>query len=196
MKKEVLYKTLKVISNILLVILGIILLIVLYAFINLKILNHKYVSIFSYTVFQIASNSMAPEITTNDLILVKVTKDVSENDIITYDDGESLVTHRLISKNGNTYITKGDANNDADGSIAETQIIGKVIKILPNFGVWYKVITTPKIIALICITLFLFSLAFSYTCKKKLSKDDDFGIYYSGILLKKDEKKWLIRKNL
>ena len=66
-------------------------------------------------------------------------------------------------------------------------MIGKVVKILPNYGVWFKVITTPKIIAMVCVTLFLFSLAFSYTGKKHLSKDDDFGIYYSGIKMKKDD---------
>lgn len=187
MKKDILYNALKVISNILMVILGIIVLIVVYTFINLKILNHKYVSVFSYTLFQIASNSMAPEITTDDLILVKVTKDVKKGDVITFMDGDNLITHRVVEVNGPSYITKGDANNTNDKTVLESQIVGKVVKVLPNFGVWYKVITTPKIIALICITLFLFSLAFSYTGKKRLSKNDDFGIYYSGILLKDDK---------
>ena len=187
MKKDIFYNVLKVISNILMILLGIIFLIVLYTFINLKILNHKYVSIFSYTLFQIASNSMAPEITTDDLILVKVTKDVQKGDVITFIDGDNLITHRVVEVNGPAYITKGDANNSNDKTVLESQIVGKVVKILPNLGVWYKVITTPKIIVLICITLFLFSLAFSYTGKKKLTKNDDFGIYYSGILLKDDQ---------
>ena len=187
MKKDVLYNVLKIISNVLMVFLGIIVLIVLYTFINLKILNHKYASIFSYSLFQIASNSMSPEITTNDLILVKVTKDVKKGDIVTFTDGDNLITHRIVEVNGPSYITKGDANNTNDKTVLESQIIGKVVKIFPNFGVWYKVITTPKIIVLICVTLFLFSLAFSYTGKKRLTKNDDFGIYYSGILLKDDK---------
>ena len=130
---------------------------------------------------------MAPTITTNDLIVVKITKDADIDDVITFEDGSSLITHRVISKTNNGFITKGDANNENDKQITSEQVVGKVIKILPNMGVWFKVFTTPKIIFLICFTLFMFSLAFSYTGKKILTKDDDFGIYYSGIKQKKDD---------
>lgn len=188
MNEKIISKILKIINNILIIILGLILVICLYAFINLNILGNKYVNFFSYTIFQIGSNSMAPEITTDDLILVKITKDIKEGDIITYREDDNLITHRVVSINGNIYTTKGDANNENDKTITENQIVGKVIKIFPNFGVWYKVVTTPKIIALICITLVLFSLAFSYTNKKKLDKNDDFGIYYSGLKFKNGDK--------
>ena len=129
---------------------------------------------------------MSPTITTNDLIIVKITKKIDIDDVITFEDGNVLVTHRIISKTGNGYITKGDANNERDKHITSSQVVGKVVKILPNMGVWFKVITTPKIIIMICFTLFMFSLAFSYTGKAILTKHDDFGIYYSGIKLKKD----------
>ncbi len=130
---------------------------------------------------------MAPTITTNDLIIVKITKNVDVDDVITYTDGDILVTHRVISKTSQGFVTKGDANNEKDKQIMSDQVVGKVIKIVPNMGVWFKVFTTPKIIFLIFFTLFMFSLAFSYTGRKILTKDDDFGIYYSGISLKKDE---------
>ena len=181
-------KLLKIISNVLFVILGIFLLIAIYSFISINILNNKYVNFFNYTFFEVASDSMAPVITTNDLIIVKLTKDIKENDIITFTKEDSLITHRVISTDGNTYLTKGDANNEYDDRVVNDDIVGKVIKILPNAGIWFKVITTPKVVILICVTLFLFSLAFSYQGKKKLSKNDDFGIYYSGIELKESGK--------
>lgn len=181
-------KLLKIISNVLFVILGIFLLIAIYSFISINILNNKYVNFFNYTFFEVASDSMAPVITTNDLIIVKLTKDIKENDIITFTKEDSLITHRVISKDGNSYLTKGDANNEYDDRVVNDDIVGKVIKILPNAGIWFKVITTPKVVILICVTLFLFSLAFSYQGKKKLSKNDDFGIYYSGIELKESGK--------
>ena len=181
-------KLLKIISNVLFVILGIFLLIALYSFISINILNNKYVNFFNYTFFEVASDSMAPTITTNDLIIVKLTKEIKEDDIITFVKDDSLITHRVISKDGNSYLTKGDANNEFDDRVVEDNVVGKVVKILPNASVWFKVITTPKVIVLICITLFLFSLAFSYQGKKKLSKNDDFGIYYSGIKLKESDK--------
>lgn len=186
MNKEIVLNILKIVSKILSCFLFLILGICLYLFISLNILSKNYASFFSYTVFQIGSNSMAPTITTNDLILVKISKNVDVDDVITFDDGNALVTHRVISKTGSGFITKGDANNERDKQITSSQVVGKVVKIFPNMGVWFKVITTPKIIIMICFTLFMFSLAFSYTGKAILTKHDDFGIYYSGIKLKKD----------
>lgn len=186
MNKEIILNILKIVSKILSCFLFLIFGICLYLFISLNILSKNYASFFSYTVFQIGSNSMAPTITTNDLILVKISKKIDVDDIITFEDGNVLVTHRVISKTGSGFITKGDANNERDKQITSSQVVGKVVKIFPNMGVWFKVITTPKIIIMICFTLFMFSLAFSYTGKAILTKHDDFGIYYSGIKLKKD----------
>lgn len=189
MKSEIVYKTMKVISNLLFVILGFVLVGCLYSFVSIQVLSHKYVNFFSYTFFQIGSNSMAPAITTNDLIVVKLSSnDIKEGDIITYEDGDTLVTHRVQSVNQTGYITKGDANMEQDRAILKDQVVGKVVKILPQYGVWFKVLTTPKIIAMICITLFLFSIAFAYTGKKHLPANADFGIYYSGIQMKQGGK--------
>ena len=188
MKKNYLYTLLKIISKSLSVLLFIIVGICIYIFFSLNILSKNYANFFSYTIFEIGSNSMSPTITTNDLILVKITKDVKVDDVITFKENNSLITHRVISKTASGYITKGDANNENDKNIGKSQIVGKVIKIYPGAGVWFKVFTTPKIIFLVCFTLFMFSLAFSYSSKKILTKDDDFGIYYSGILKKGDHK--------
>ena len=187
MKRDYLYLITKIISNILLIVLSFIILICVYSFICLSVLNHKYVNLFSYSVFSIGSNSMAPFITTNDLILVKLTDDVNVGDVITFQEDDVLITHRIISSNAKGFVTKGDANNTEDKSVSKDMIVGKVVHVFTNYGVWFKVITTPKIICLICVTLFMFSLAFSYTGKKHLSKNDDFGIYYSGIKEKEDK---------
>lgn len=182
------YKTLKIVNKIFNVLLILVLFICLYSFINLNLLSKKYVNFFSYTVFQIGSNSMAPTITTNDLIIVKIDDKIDVDDIITYEDDNKFITHRVIQKNNNSYITKGDANNSEDSVVTESQVLGKVVKIMPNMGVWYKVFTTPKVIFLIILSLFLFSLAFSYKNKRKLTKNDDFGIYYSGVITKGEKK--------
>ena len=186
-KRDYMYIIFKLINRILSVLLFLILALCLYLFISLNVLSKNYANFFSYTVFQIGSNSMAPTITTNDLIIVKITKNVDVDDVITFEEGDILVTHRIIDKTSRGFITKGDANNERDKNIASSQVIGKVIRVVPNMGTWFKVFTTPKIIFLICFTLFMFSLAFSYTGKRILTKNDDFGIYYSGISLKKDD---------
>lgn len=184
MRSDYIYLITKIVSNILFVLLSFVIVLCVYSFICLNVLSHKYVNFFSYTVFSLGSNSMAPAITTNDLILVKLTDEAKASDIITFESDDVLVTHRVVSVTANGYVTKGDANNTSDKAVLKKDVVGKVVKILPNYGVWFKVITTPKIIVLICVTLFLFSLAFSYTGKRHLTKSDDFGIYFSGIKMK------------
>lgn len=104
--------------------------IVIYSFISTQILKKDYTNIFGYTYYSVATGSMKPVISPNDLIFVKITKNVSKGDIITFKDSASIVTHRLIDINNNKYITKGDANNTSDTGINKIDIIGKVVYII------------------------------------------------------------------
>lgn len=104
--------------------------IVIYSFISTQILKKDYTNIFGYTYYSVATGSMKPVISPNDLIFVKITKNVSKGDIITFKDNGSIVTHRLIDINNNKYITKGDANNTSDTGINKSDIIGKVVYII------------------------------------------------------------------
>lgn len=107
----------------------------IYTFIITDIMKKDYVNVFGYTYFVVASGSMSGAIEVDDIIFVKLTKEVNLNDIITYKgkDGD-IITHRLIQKSGQEYITKGDVNNAADETITEDQIIGKVTcSISPSF---------------------------------------------------------------
>lgn len=104
--------------------------IVIYSFISTQILKKDYTNIFGYTYYSVATGSMKPVISPNDLIFVKITKNVSKGDIITFKDSASIVTHRLIDINNNKYITKGDANNTSDTGINKSDIIGKVVYII------------------------------------------------------------------
>lgn len=104
--------------------------IVIYSFISTQILKKDYTNIFGYTYYSVATGSMKPVISPNDLIFVKITKNVSKGDIITFKDSASIVTHRLIDINNNKYITKGDANNTSDAGINKSDIIGKVVYVI------------------------------------------------------------------
>ena len=115
---------------------------------QITILNKKYVNIFDYTAFRVATGSMKNEINTNDIIFVKLTKEVNEKDVIAFEQDEELIVHRVISKTKDYIITKGDANNYTDEPIKEEQVIGKVVKkISSNFLV--KFIITVIILSLI-----------------------------------------------
>ncbi len=138
-----------------------------YTFIATDVLKKDYVNVFGYTYFVVASGSMSGTIEVDDVIFVRITKDVKTNDIITYKSKEGdLITHRLINKNGNTYITKGDVNNAVDDAVTQDQIIGKVKFILsPSFIL--------KSLAIFLIVFILLALInFDKIIKKFIVKDD------------------------
>ena len=80
----------------------------------------------------VKSNSMYPTLQKGDFILIKRNNDYKKGDIITYDyESNYLVTHRIIEKNTNFFITKGDNNNSEDDNFIQLDNIkGKVILIL------------------------------------------------------------------
>ena len=133
-----------------------------YCLFSLKVQGNKYVNVFGYSIFEVATGSMHGSIEIGDAVLVKINSDYDVNDIITYQNGDDFITHRVITKQDGYVITKGDANNVNDNPIDNKLILGKVVKILPKLGTWKKVLLTPKVIALILITLFIFSILFSY----------------------------------
>ncbi len=106
-----------------------------YTFIVTDLMKKDYVNVFGYSYFVVASGSMSGTIEVDDIIFVKLTKDVKTDDIITYKSKDgNIITHRLVNMNGNTYITKGDVNNAVDDAVTKEQIIGKVRFIIsPSF---------------------------------------------------------------
>ena len=80
------------------------------------------------------------------------------NDIISYEEDGNIITHRLIKKEEDTFITKGDFNNYQDKPIKKEQIIGKVISIKRNVGIWKKVFSQKKIIIPIIIEIIILAI--------------------------------------
>ena len=98
-------------------------------------------SFFGMKMYVIISGSMKPELEIGDIVIVKETNnyDLQEGDIISFRQGQSIVTHRisevLITDNKIRYKTKGDNNNIEDTQmISEKEIEGKVIDKIPSLG--------------------------------------------------------------
>lgn len=76
----------------------------------------------------VKSNSMYPNLKTNDIVIIKKYSNYEKGDIITYSEDNYLITHRIIEKNNNDFITKGDNNNSEDNELVKLENIkGKVI---------------------------------------------------------------------
>lgn len=156
------------------VLLLVILVMVVYGKCILTFTDNKYPSYFGYTIFEVASGSMEPTLYTNDVILIKLTKDnLKKDDIIAFNNENAIITHRIVFIDGDTLTVKGDHNNTIDMPIQRGQIIGKVVKIFPKFGIWKKVIAEPKILIAIFVTLLLFDFALSYDGTSKKDRTEE-----------------------
>lgn len=172
-------KAIKILANFFTGVLLIILILVIYGKAVLIFSENAYPNYFGYTFFEVVSGSMEPTLNINDVILVKVTRnDLKKDDIIAFVNEKSVITHRIVYQEGDVITVKGDSNNTIDKPINVSQVIGKVVKIYPKLGVWKKVITDPKVLILIFVTLLLFDYALSYNKKDKDKK----------VLIKQKEK--------
>ena len=161
----------KIMTYILCVILCLFVFLAIFNFISVSILKDDYANYFGYTFFEVVSGSMSPSIEKGDLILVKLSKNFNEGDIISYKSNDgAIITHRVIDIDGNSIITKGDYNNTEDSAFNRENVIGKVIKIFPNVGTWISVVTTPKVIVSIIITISLIGLSCTYFTDEKKDK--------------------------
>lgn len=162
------------IVNILTGFLLLILTLVIYGKCVLLFTDNKYPNYFGYTLFEVASGSMEPTLYINDVILVKINnKNLKLDDIIAFYSDDAIITHRIVFMDGNMLTVKGDNNNTIDVPIEVGQVIGKVVKVFPKFGVWKKIIAEPKILVAIFITLLLFDFALSYKPSKKIVESID-----------------------
>lgn len=82
-----------------------------------------------FSVLSVSSGSMQPELNVGDIIIIKECDHYNVDDIITYNvDNQYLITHRIIEKDGNNYVLKGDFNNTKDNcKVTKENIEGKVI---------------------------------------------------------------------
>ena len=164
-------KVISFILNTLLTIITIVIIIGAYYMYQVKIQKKDYANLFGYSLFEVATGSMSPTIEVGDVVITKLTKEVKENDIIVYIDGNNIITHRLIEKNGNKIITRGDANNSEDKPIEEKMIIGEVVKIIPQLGTWQQILSSPEILVLIVILILILSVIYAYTSKSEEKND-------------------------
>ena len=136
---------------------------------NINSSKTKTPSLFGYKFFIDMSESMAPSIKKGDFLIVKSTKDVKEQDILSFKNDENvIVTHRIVEvkiKNGKkTYITKGDNNIANDISpVEESSIEGIVIKIIPKLGsiLLFLSTTTGLFIISLILGTYLIKIIFS-----------------------------------
>ncbi len=96
-------------------------------------------NLLGYKNFIELTGSMEPTLNVGDIIITKETKEIKENDIISFREKNSVITHRVFEiykENGKEYyITKGDANSDTDSELLDKENIeGKYCFKIPFIG--------------------------------------------------------------
>lgn len=91
--------------------------------------------LFGWSRAVILSGSMEPSMSIGDLVIVHREKEYRVGDIVVFDSGGLSVTHRILEKAQEGFVTKGDANNVPDKELlSENHIIGKVAVVIPMVG--------------------------------------------------------------
>lgn len=118
----------------------------------------------------VLSGSMEPELRVNDVIIVRSSENYNINDIVVYDNGREMIVHRIIEQNGDTFTTKGDANNVADEPISAEAVKGKMVFSLPYVGVLVKALRSPVGAIVIILTAILLTEG---SFRRKKEKDEN-----------------------
>ena len=91
--------------------------------------------LFGWSRAVILSGSMEPSMSIGDLVIVHREKEYRVGDIVVFDSGGLSVTHRILEKAQEGFVTKGDANNVPDKELLSgNHIIGRVAVVIPMVG--------------------------------------------------------------
>lgn len=188
---SVIKKLINIVLDFFIVILAGVLLIAIYNNVQINILGNSYSSFMGYSLFEVQTGSMEPEISAGDWIIVKHENDYELEDVVTFEIDGEFVTHRIINKYGDTFVTRGDANNAKDSPISKEQIVGKEVKTLPTFGILRRTIFNPIVLIGLIVILYLSSTLF----KKKADNHEENEVVRSFDKVVKEEKTKSTKKN-
>ena len=115
-----------------------------------------------YQVFTVISGSMEPELSVGDLLIVLGSSSYEIGDVVVYQDGNIVVTHRIVRfSDDEEIVTQGDANNTEDDPISVEAIKGEVVAVIPFVGYFINAIKTPIVtICILALAVFLFERSF------------------------------------
>lgn len=153
-------------------------------------ISGKTPEMFGISLMRISSNSMEPELMVGDIILIKSTdiEEIKEGDTISY-RGEKgsyagkTITHKVLTAptfseaDGIYYLTTGGIieGAPADPEIKETQVIGKLVCVVPLLGWLYNFFATWYGF-LLFVLIVLFSFASEIINIVKILKYNDYGV--------------------
>lgn len=135
--------------------------------------------LFGIKPFIVMSGSMETEIHTGAVAFVDTnikSDEIKKNDIIAFNIGGTLITHRAIevNKEDKTFTTKGDANKTEDiAPVPFDNYIGKTIFSIPNLGFIFQWISSMKNKMFLIVLFIIQWLILEILETKEEIKDDE-----------------------
>ena len=141
-----------------------------------------------YNMYIVRSGSMEPVINTGDAVVIgpldgPFGNGLQQGSIVTYRHGMELITHRVLSIEGDTLVTKGDAVEDPDPWPVSRQSVGGIYLFrVPYIGYVSSFIRTPvgRYVAILVPGVILVALLFREARKRKRAQieHDDGEVMY------------------
>ncbi len=102
----------------------------------------------------VLSGSMEPTLQVNDLVVVCRTDDLAVGDVVVFQRDQELIIHRILTLDGETLITQGDANDTPDEPIGRAAVKGVLVCAIPGLGAAVELLRDPTAIVVILIGAF------------------------------------------
>lgn len=135
------------------------------------ILKEQMPLVFGYGNAVIITGSMEPEIMPGDIVTIRKQRDYAVGEIVTYQGNNNFITHRIMEKTPDGYITQGDANNTDDGEISKSRVIGRVVIVIPKIGNLILFFKSP--LGMLILIFALFAIIEMPRFIEKIRKEDD-----------------------
>lgn len=136
-------------------------------------------SFWGYHPLAVISGSMEPTLNVGGLLYYheQDLSDFDKNDILVYQTQNHIISHRVMDKVENGFITKGDANKSIDSSVVNNeQVLGKGTDwCIPFLGFFADYIYTHKYILFVIVATLIVDLCNDYyrLHKKKVGLIDE-----------------------
>lgn len=152
---------LKILRPILFVILSLVIGLTVYGWNARRLVGSGMAMPFGYGMAVVLSGSMEPELSVDDLIIVKDTGDYALRDVVVFPSDGSLVVHRIVDMADGKVLTQGDANSVPDEWMDPSRICGEVVGVIPGVGLAVNAIKSPVgIVVILAAVIFLLELSY------------------------------------
>ena len=150
----------------LIVLIGVVFGFGVYTWMSSALLGNQMPMPFGVGVGVVVTGSMEPELSVDDVIVVRTASDYKVGDVVVYQSRHILVVHKIIAVDGTTVTTQGTANDVADAPIHVSDIKGKVWFQIDGAGAVLDWVRSP-IGSILVLALAVLLLVKSYATEDK-----------------------------